>query len=156
MSIVRVPALLHCQTVQDWMSTLQKHPTFLGKHQLKNIEISQQNAIIYFALQGMAPFFTCCVLFKGKIFLLSGEEHLLILYRFIIKNEPINHKAWPFPEPFPTNTESGTFSDISKKHRQLILSTKIVTNDCRAETHKEFDALCRFYHKTDSFISSPM
>ena len=156
MSIIRIPSLLHCQTIKDWMITLQKNPLLWTKHQPKPIEIAHQNEIIYFALQGIAPFFIYCILFEEKIYLVYGEEYLTVLYRFIIENVPVCHKTWPFPQSFPTKTGNGTFSDFSKEDQQLILSVRVISSGCRVQTYKEFETLCRFYHKTDLLISSPI
>ncbi len=156
MSIVRIPSLLHCQTIQDWVTILQKHPTLLSQNQHKHLNIFSQNAIIYLSLQGLATFYTCCALFEGKVYLLHGTEPLIVLHRFILQNEPIDQREWHFPQPFPTKNESSTFSELSKEFQKNILSTKIPHSDCRAETLDEFKMLCRFYHETEALISSPI
>lgn len=156
MSIVRIPALLHCQTVQDWMITLQKQSIILSPNCPKPMNPFCQNAIIYFSLQGITPFSTCCVLFKGEPHLLYGQVHLMTLYRFVMQNKPVQLKEWHFPQLLPASSGDIVFSDLTGNDQKTVLSTRIINNDFRVETYAEFETLRRFCHETDMLISSPI
>ena len=137
MSILYIPSLFHCRTLEDWLYTLDSSPELLCTvpHRIFNKE--QINNLLSILLHGMAPFYTCSVQFNQKIYLLSGGTELSIASAFIRSKIPVF-----------TEQKTTYFTELSRSHRDIILSTKITSNDCRVSTQKEFNHLTEWLAKS--------
>lgn len=143
MSIIANMNLLCCNTLQDWAVVRSELPQLFRNS--KNLAPQYRSMLIYFAMQNVAPFHVCTVLYREKILLLHGESELHTLLEFLFFNAPVERQQWQFPIRLPGKKSLATITDFSLEEKRRILSTRIPHCDFSIDSLKDLELLRKYY-----------
>jgi len=149
MAIIANRNLLGCDTLRDWAVVRSELPYILEDE--PGVDPRRRDALIYFALQGAAPFHICAVLCQERILLLHGAAELRTLTDFMFCGAPVERERWRFPLPLPGDKPCLTASDFSPGERERVLTVRIPHCDFTVDSQEDLEALRAYY---TSFTSS--
>lgn len=143
MAIIVNRNLLGCSTLRDWAAVNSELP-----HIMRNapeVAPERRNMLLYFAMQGAAPFHTCTVLYRQQVLLLYGAAELRVLLDFLFRGVSIERELWRFPLPLPGDKPQLTAAELSSRERERIFSTRVPHCDFTVDTQVELDTLRAYY-----------
>lgn len=143
MSIIANINLLCCNTLQDWAVVRSELPQLFRDNE--NLTPQYRSMLIYFAMQNVAPFHVCTVLYREKFLLLHGGAELRTLLEFLFFNAPVERQQWQFPIRLPGENDPATISDFSQEGKRRILSTRIPHCDFSIDSPKDLELLRKYY-----------
>lgn len=114
--------------------------------------------LLYFAMQGAAPFHVCITLYRKQILLIHGAAELRTLLDFLFcTTAPVEREQWHFPQPLPGDEPHFTAANLSCGERERMLSTPVAHSDFTVESQEELELLRSYYTPfASSTIRLPM
>lgn len=144
MAIIANRNLLGCSTLRDWSVVRSERPDILGDG--AGVPDQYRNMLLYFAMQGAAPFHVCITLYRRQILLIHGAAELRTLLDFLFgPAAPVERKQWHCPQPLPGDKPRFTVADLSYWERERILSTPIAHSDFTVESQEDLEFLRAYY-----------